>query len=59
MPRFFFIALFAIILVGDLLHAQAKKGPPNIVNDLGMKFVWIPPGNISDGQSRRRKKEKE
>src|ERR1700681_1013064 len=31
------------------IHAQPKDPPKNFTNSIGMKFVWIPPGNFMMG----------
>ena len=46
--------LFCLSLVGALashvpIHAQQKDPPKDFTNSLGMKFVWIPPGNFMMG----------
>src|SRR5476651_1463574 len=58
MTRLFFIALVAafVTLEGDAVHAQPKKDPPkNFTNTIGMKFVWIPPGNFMMGSPKEEK----
>jgi formylglycine-generating enzyme required for sulfatase activity len=53
---FAFVAAF-VTLAGDLaVHAQPKKEPPkNFTNSIGMKFVWIPPGNFMMGSPKEEK----
>src|ERR1700677_1993290 len=50
MSRFLCAALVAFVSC-SALHAQDKKKDPpkNYTNSLGMKFVWIPPGNFMMG----------
>ena len=39
------------------IHAQPKKAPPkNFTNSIGMKFVWIPPGNFMMGSPKEEEK---
>ena len=46
---FAFVAAF-VTLAGDAVHAQPKKDPPkDFTNSIGMKFVWIAPGNFVMG----------
>src|ERR1019366_322239 len=53
MKRLCCLALVAafVTLAGDLaVHAQPKKDPPkDFTNSIGMKFVWIAPGNFMMG----------
>ena len=52
MKRLFCFALVAafVTLASDLpVHAQQKDPPKNFTNSIGMKFVWIPPGNFMMG----------
>src|ERR1019366_3140783 len=39
----------ATIKVPDVKDAQSKDPPKNFTNTIGMKFVWIPPGNFMMG----------
>jgi sulfatase modifying factor 1 len=57
MTRLFSIALVAafVTLAGDAVHAQQKDPPKNFTNSLGMKFVWIPPGNFIMGSPKEEK----
>jgi formylglycine-generating enzyme required for sulfatase activity len=46
---FVLVAAF-VTLAGDAVHAQPKKDPPkDFTNSIGMKFVWIAPGNFVMG----------
>ena len=51
MTRLFSTALIAafVTLAGDADNAQPKDPPKNFTNSIGMKFVWIPPGNFMMG----------
>ena len=52
---FAFVAAF-VTLPGDAVHAQPKKDPPkNFTNSIGMKFVWIAPGNFMMGSQKEEK----
>jgi formylglycine-generating enzyme len=54
-----FVAAF-VTLAGDAVHAQDKKDPPkNFTNSIGMKFVWIPPGNFIMGSPKEEKERRE
>src|ERR1019366_5134815 len=59
MKRLCCLALVAafVTLAGDLaVHAQPKKDPPkDFTNSIGMKFVWIPPGNFMMGSPKEEK----
>jgi formylglycine-generating enzyme required for sulfatase activity len=60
MTRLFSIALVAafVTLAGDAVHAQQKDPPDppkNFTNNIGMKFVWIPPGNFMMGSPKEEK----
>jgi sulfatase modifying factor 1 len=57
MSRLFSIALVAafVTLAGDAVHAQQKDPPKNFTNSIGMKFVWIPPGNFMMGSPKDEK----
>jgi sulfatase modifying factor 1 len=53
--------LFSLSLIVALtsyvpIYAQDKKAPPkNFTNSIGMKFVWIPPGNFVMGSPKEEK----
>ena len=50
MPRLFCLSLIVALASYVPIHAQPKKDPPkNFNNSIGMKFVWIPPGNFVMG----------
>src|ERR1700690_1857813 len=55
MKRLFSIALVVAFatLVGVAVHAQPT--PKNFTNTIGMKFVWIPPGNFMMGSPKEEK----
>jgi sulfatase modifying factor 1 len=57
MTRLFCLALVAafVTLAGDAVHAQPKDPPKNFTNSIGMKFVWIPPGNFVMGSPKEEK----
>ena len=45
-----FLVPVAIILAGIIhIHAQQKEPPKTFTNNMGMTFVWIPPGNFVMG----------
>ena len=46
----FVLAAVLVTLAGDVVHAQPKNAPPkNFTNSIGIKFLWIPPGNFVMG----------
>src|ERR1039457_4739585 len=50
MKRFFCLSLVIALASHLPIQAQEKKDPPkNFTNSIGMKFVWIPPGNFMMG----------
>jgi formylglycine-generating enzyme required for sulfatase activity len=53
------VVLFAAVIAafaGDsFIHAQPKDPPKNLTNSIGMKFVWIPPGNFVMGSPKEEK----
>jgi formylglycine-generating enzyme required for sulfatase activity len=50
MTHFFCLSLVVALASGFPIQAQPKKDPPkNFTNSIGMKFVWIPPGNFMMG----------
>lgn len=53
MTRFFCLGL--LILLATTFPAQPKAPPKNFTNSLGMKFVWIPPGNFVMGSPKDEK----
>ena len=59
MTRLFGLALIATLASHLPIHAQDKKDTPkNFTNSLGMKFVWIPPGNFVMGSPKEEKERK-
>jgi formylglycine-generating enzyme len=55
MTRLFCLTL-AVVLVSDFpIHAQPKDPPKTFTNSIGMKFVWIPPGNFVMGSPKEEK----
>lgn len=56
MTRIILVTLAATLASSVTVHAQEKKAPPkNLTNDLGMKFVWIPPGTFLMGSPKQEK----
>ena len=56
MTRLFCISLVVALASHLPLYAQDKKDPPkNFTNSIGMKFVWIPPGNFVMGSPKEEK----
>jgi len=54
--RLLFLALAATLALHLSLHAQEKKElPKQFTNSIGMKFVWIPPGNFVMGSPKEEK----
>ena len=49
MTRFFCLSLVAALASHLPIQAQDKTPPKDFTNSLGMKFVWIPPGNFTMG----------
>jgi sulfatase modifying factor 1 len=50
------VASFASLLGPSPSQPQPKKDPPkNFTNSIGMKFVWIPPGNFMMGSPKEEK----
>jgi formylglycine-generating enzyme required for sulfatase activity len=45
----FSLALVAFFVGPPSVDAQPKEPPRNFTNSIGMKFVWIPPGNFLMG----------
>ena len=46
---------FVFIVSGDLVHAQPKDPPRPFTNSVGMKFVWVPPGDFQMGSTNKEK----
>jgi formylglycine-generating enzyme required for sulfatase activity len=56
MTRLFCLTLIVAFASDFPIHAQAKKDPPKtFTNSIGMKFVWIPPGNFVMGSPKEEK----
>jgi formylglycine-generating enzyme required for sulfatase activity len=56
MTRLFCLSLVVVLASHLPIHAQPKKDPPkNFTNSIGMKFVWIPPGNFMMGSPKGEK----
>ena len=50
MTRLFCLSLVVVLASYVPIQAQQKKDPPkHFTNSIGMKFVWIPPGNFMMG----------
>jgi formylglycine-generating enzyme required for sulfatase activity len=53
MNRLFCLSLLVALASYVPIHAQPKEAPPkNFANRIGMKFVWIPPGNFMMGSTK-------
>ena len=46
MCRLFCLSLMVALALDVCVNAQPKEPPKNFTNSIGMKFVWIPPGNF-------------
>jgi sulfatase modifying factor 1 len=58
MARLLFVSLvvaFAAFAGDSFIHGQPKDPPKNFTNSIGMKFVWIPPGNFVMGSPKDEK----
>src|ERR1035441_1321082 len=56
MTRLFCLSLIVALTSYVHIHAHEKKAPPkNSTNSIGMKFVWIPPGNFVMGSPKEEK----
>ena len=58
MTRLSCLSLSLIVALASYvpIHAQPKKDPPkNFTNSIGMKFVWIAPGNFMMGSPKEEK----
>ena len=56
MTRLICLACVVALASSVPIHAQEKKDPPKeFTNSIGMKFVWIPPGNFMMGSPRDEK----
>jgi formylglycine-generating enzyme required for sulfatase activity len=49
MTRLFCLALVAALAINFPIQAQQEDPPKTFTNSIGMKFVWIPPGNFMMG----------
>src|ERR1700732_4731900 len=49
MSRAFCFSLVVALASCVPIHAQPKDPPKDFTNSIGMKFVWIPPGNFMMG----------
>lgn len=58
MKRLFFLSLLVALASAVPTHAQPKDPPKNFTNSIGMKFVWIPPGNFMMGSPKEEKERK-
>jgi formylglycine-generating enzyme required for sulfatase activity len=59
------IMLFTLALVAPIIadasapiREQPKDPPKKFANSIGMKFVWIPPGNFMMGSQKEEKERK-
>src|ERR1700694_5989588 len=50
-----FVATFCTLAADFPIHAQKKDPAKNFINSIGMKFVWIPPGNFIMGSPKDEK----
>jgi sulfatase modifying factor 1 len=55
MTRLFCLALAFALASGFYTQAQQKDPPKPFTNSIGMKFVWIPPGNFMMGSPKEEK----
>src|SRR5271166_1759134 len=56
MTRLFCLSLVVALASHLPIQAQEKKDPPkDFTNSIGMKFVWIPPGNFMMGSPKEEK----
>jgi sulfatase modifying factor 1 len=56
MTRLFCLSLIVALASHLPIHAQQKKDPPkHFTNSIGMKFVWVPPGNFMMGSPKEEK----
>src|ERR1700704_1674273 len=51
MTRLFCLTLVAALASDFTIHAQPKDPPKTFTNSIGMKFVWIPPGDFVMGST--------
>jgi formylglycine-generating enzyme required for sulfatase activity len=55
MIRLFCLSLVVVLASHLPIYAQQKDPPKNFTNSIGMKFVWIPPGNFMMGSPKEEK----
>src|SRR5262249_44286565 len=55
MTRLYCLAVIAVIGSEPTIQAQQKEPPKNVTNSIGMKFVWIRPGNFIMGSPEEEK----
>jgi|SRR5580700_3801238 sulfatase modifying factor 1 len=55
MTRLLCLSLGVALATCVPIQAQQKEPPKNFTNSLGMKFVWIPPGNFVMGSPKEEK----
>jgi len=56
MNRLFCLVLITTLASGFPIYSQDEKAPPrDFTNSIGMKFVWIPPGNFVMGSPAQEK----
>src|SRR5258708_1422839 len=55
MTRLFCLTLVAFLANPVHIQAQPRDPPKTFTNSIGMKFVWIPPGNFMMGSPKEEK----
>ena len=55
MTRLACLSLVLFLASNIPIHAQPKDPPKHFTNSIGMKFVWIPPGNFMMGSPKEEK----
>src|SRR6202158_4308094 len=55
MTRLFCLSQVVALASYVPIQAQRKDPPKNFTNSIGMKFVWIPPGNFVMGSPKEEK----
>ena len=55
MSRLHCLSLVVALATYVPFHAQPKDPPKRFTNSIGMKFVWIPPGNFIMGSPKEEK----
>ncbi len=58
MNRFFFLCLLISVAIHGPALGEDKVPDQTVTNSLGMKFVWIPPGNFMMGSAKEEKERK-